>query len=209
MLGDVHDGLRQMFHAIRWARLMVSAKSVAALSSGYRHAVEHARGRRQGADLARLGDARAPGVPIIQHPDVRRSLLLQKAYAEGLRALVLLAAQWQDRAEAHARTGDAARGRAAAAVADLLLPVVKGCCGERATELLCAETLQIHGGSGYLRDHPIEQYVRDTRIDAIYEGTTAIQSLDLVLRRVAKDGGRTLDRLLCEVEEFVGAGAGA
>ncbi|WP_030689069.1 acyl-CoA dehydrogenase [Streptomyces sp. NRRL B-1347] len=205
LVGERHDGLRQMFHAIRWARMLVGAKSVAALSSGSLNALGYARRRQQGTRLAHLGDPQAPRVTIIHHPDIRRSLLLQKAYAEGLRALFLLAASWQDRADTCRIRRDEAGGRAAQAVADLLLPVVKGCCSERATELLCSETLQVYGGAGYLRDHPAEQYLRDTRIDTIYEGTTAIQSLDLVLRRVVKDEARALNVLLDEVYRFTSA----
>jgi hypothetical protein len=195
-----------MFHAIRRARMAVGAKSVAALSSGYLHALAYARQRRQGSDLSRAADPTAPQVVILQHPDIRRSLMLQKAYAEGLRSLVLLAASCQDRADAARHAEDELEWERAQARADLLLPVVKGCCSERSVELLCSETLQVFGGSGYLRGaHPAEHYLRDTRIDSVYEGTTAIQSLDLLLRRVIKDNGQALHSILDDLEATASA----
>ncbi len=96
LLGEVHDGIRQMFLIIEYARMMVGTKAIATLSTGYLNALEYAKSRLQGADLRRQGDKTAPRVTITHHPDVRRSLMLQKAYAEGLRALVCYTATWQD-----------------------------------------------------------------------------------------------------------------
>src|SRR5213079_2160365 len=177
LVGGVHDGIRQMFMVIEDARMMVGTKAIATLSTGYLNALDFAKSRVQGADLTQMTDKTAPRVTITHHPDVRRSLMLQKSYTEGLRALYLYAATFQD----EIRAGQAA-GRdvsAAERVNDLLLPLVKGVGSERASELLL-QSLQTLGGSGYLQDYPIEQYIRDAKIDSLYEGTTAIQSLDFL-----------------------------
>ncbi len=198
LLGEQHDGIRQMFHIVEQARMIIGTKSMATLSTGYRNALEYARVRTQGADLTALADKSAPRVPILRHPDVRRSLLLQKAYAEGLRALVLHTATVQDRiAEAEAA---GTRDDAAHALNDLLLPIVKGYGSEKACEQL-GHALQTLGGAGYTQDFPLEQYIRDTRIDTLYEGTTAIQGMDLFFRKIARDQGGALAALLAEVEQ--------
>ncbi|MGW0903840.1 acyl-CoA dehydrogenase [Streptomyces sp. NPDC002853] len=198
LLGEVHDGIRQMFQVIEQARMIVGTKSAATLSTGHLNAAAYAKERFQGTDLAAFGDKAAPKVPINRHPEVRRSLLLQKGYAEGLRALVLHTATVQDRiAEAEAAGGV---DEEAKALNDLLLPIVKGYSSERACEQL-NHALQIFGGAGYLKDFPLEQYIRDTKIDTLYEGTTAIQGLDFFFRKVAKDQGAALGALLTEVEK--------
>ncbi|MDF5755121.1 acyl-CoA dehydrogenase [Spongiactinospora sp. TRM90649] len=200
LLGDVHDGIAQMFHVIEHTRMMVGVKAVAALSSGYLHALGYARARVQSADLTRLGDRNAPRVTIVNHPDVRRSLMLTKAYAEGLRALALYTADWQDRVAAGERAG--ADVSEASAVNALLLPIVKGVGSERSYEQL-AHALAVLGGSGYLQDYPLEQYVRDTKVDTLYEGTTAIQGQDLFFRKIVKDRRKALDVVLAEIAEFL------
>ncbi len=208
LLGGVHDGIRQMFGIIESARMMVGTKAIATLSSGYLNALEYAKNRVQGSDLAHSADKSAPRVPITQHPDVRRSLLLQKSYAEGLRALVCYTSSWQDQVVLAQAAGDSAAAKTAARVNDLLLPLVKGCGSERAYELLSHESLQTFGGSGFLQDYPLEQYIRDSKIDTLYEGTTAIQSLDLVFRKIVKDRGRALMVVASEITEFVDSEAG-
>lgn len=205
LLGEVHDGIRQMFHAIEHARMMVGAKAIATLSTGYLNALDYAKERVQGADLTRQADRTAPRVTITHHPDVRRMLMTQKAYAEGMRALVLYTATVQDQIQIADARGE--RDTEAERLNDLLLPVVKGMGAERSYELL-AQSLQTLGGSGYLRDYPIEQYIRDSKIDALYEGTTAIQGQDLFFRKIAKDEGRALTRLAGEISAFVDSEAG-
>jgi hypothetical protein len=186
-----------MFHVIEYARMGVGTKSMAALSTAYGNALAYARVRKQGADLARQTDKTAPRVEIIHHPDVRRMLMLQKAYAEGLRAMVLWTANVQDRV---ALLGGQSHPEAArfAALNDLMLPVVKGFSSEKVYELL-ALSLQCFGGSGYCQDYPIEQYIRDQKIDSLYEGTTHIQALDLVFRKIVRDRGATLTALCGEI----------
>jgi alkylation response protein AidB-like acyl-CoA dehydrogenase len=197
LVGDTHRGIAQMFAIMQYARLMVGIKSIATLSTGYLNALEFAKTRVQGPDLTRMSDKTAPRVRIISHPDVRRSLLTQKAYVEGLRALYMFAAAHQDPVCAQLVSG--ATPELAARIHDLLLPIVKGAGSERSYACL-AESLQVLGGSGFLRDYPIEQYVRDAKIDSLYEGTTAIQAQDFIFRQVSRDSGETLGHLLSQVE---------
>jgi alkylation response protein AidB-like acyl-CoA dehydrogenase len=205
LLGEVHDGIAQMFQVIENARMMVGTKAIATLSTGYLNALDFAKERVQGADLTRAADKTAPRVTITHHPDVRRSLMTQKAYAEAMRSLVLYAASWQDRVMVAEHAGE--RDEVAMAVNDLLLPIVKGYGSERSWVLLGTESLQTFGGSGFLEDYPIEQYVRDAKIDTLYEGTTAIQGQDLFFRKIVKDQGRALGHLAKEIEAFVSAEA--
>ncbi|MBE7454773.1 MAG: acyl-CoA dehydrogenase [Kofleriaceae bacterium] len=198
LVGGVHDGIAQMFQIIEYARMGVGTKSMATLSTAYLNARAYTQVRKQGADLARGGDKTAPRVEIIRHPDVRRMLMLQKAFAEGLRALVLYTAHVQDQvllAGGHG-AGDAA---VLDARNDLLLPLVKGYSSEKVYELL-AVSLQCFGGSGYCSDYPIEQYIRDQKIDTLYEGTTHIQALDLFFRKVARDRGAALQALVADIQ---------
>ncbi|GGQ46410.1 acyl-CoA dehydrogenase [Couchioplanes azureus] len=208
LLGEVHDGIRQMFMIIEYARMMVGTKAIATLSTGYLNALEYAKNRVQGADLTENSNKAAPRVTITHHPDVRRSLMLQKSYAEGLRSLVIYTATWQDKVAIAQAAGDEKAAKAAARVNDFLLPLVKGVGSERAYELLGHESLQTFGGSGFLQDYPLEQYVRDAKIDTLYEGTTAIQSLDLIFRKIVKDNGRALATVASEMQEFIESEAG-
>jgi alkylation response protein AidB-like acyl-CoA dehydrogenase len=206
LLGEVHDGIAQMFQVIENARMMVGTKAIATLSTGYLNALEYAKQRVQGADLTRAADKAAPRVAITHHPDVRRSLMTQKSYAEGLRALVLFTATFQDRIEMARHDGT--KDEIAERVNDLLLPIVKGYGSERSWVLLGTESLQTLGGSGFLQDYPIEQYVRDAKIDTLYEGTTAIQGLDLFFRKIVKDRGQAIGYLAAEIGEFAQSEAG-
>ncbi len=203
LVGEVHDGIRQMFDVIEHARMAVGAKSMATLSTAYLNALEFAKIRVQGPDLLRATDKTAPRVRIVQHPDVRRMLMLQKSNAEGMRALVLYTASIQDQI-ALAGGNDAKAAAELYKLNDLLLPLVKGYCSDRVYELL-AVSLQIYGGSGYVTDYPIEQYIRDQKIDTLYEGTTHIQALDLFFRKVARDGGQTLRGLMEKIQGTLGA----
>ncbi|KJS52493.1 butyryl-CoA dehydrogenase [Streptomyces rubellomurinus subsp. indigoferus] len=200
LLGDRHDGIRQMFTIIEFARMFVGTKAMATLSTGYLNALEYARDRVQGPDLTAMTDKSSPRVPITRHPDVRQSLMTQKAYAEGLRALVLYTAGLQDRVVEAGHRG--ASDPAAQGLADLLLPVVKGFGSERCFQQL-THSLQTIGGSGYLQDYPIEQYIRDAKIDSLYEGTTAIQGLDYFFRKVVRDNGVAFGRLTGEIRQFL------
>jgi alkylation response protein AidB-like acyl-CoA dehydrogenase len=205
LLGEVHDGIAQMFQVIENARMMVGTKAIATLSTGYLNALDYATTRVQGPDLTRASDKTAPRVTISHHPDVRRSLMTQKSFAEAMRALVLYTASWQDRVMVAEHAGE--RDELAMRVNDLLLPIVKGYGSERSWVLLGTESLQTFGGSGYLQDYPLEQYVRDAKIDTLYEGTTAIQGQDLFFRKIVRDQMQALGHLAGEVTAFL-AGEG-
>jgi alkylation response protein AidB-like acyl-CoA dehydrogenase len=200
LVGDVHSGIVQMFKIIEYARMMVGTKAIGTLSTGYLNALEYAKTRVQGADVTQMTDKTAPRVTILHHPDVRRALLVQKSYAEGLRALYLYTAAHQDAVAAAIVSGaDAAM---AERVNDLLLPIVKGVGSERAYQCL-TESLQTFGGSGFLQDYPIEQYIRDAKIDSLYEGTTAIQAQDFFFRKIARDKGGALGHVAGQIQAFL------
>ncbi|MER6303115.1 acyl-CoA dehydrogenase [Kitasatospora sp. NPDC001539] len=205
LLGEKVDGIRQMFKIIEFARMMVGTKAIATLSTGYLNALEYAKERVQGADISQFLDKTAPRVTITHHPDVRRSLLTQKAYAEGMRALVLFTASVQDDMLAAKLRGE--RDEAAERLNDLLLPIVKGYGSEKSYEQL-AQSLQTFGGSGYLQEYPIEQYIRDAKIDTLYEGTTAIQGQDFFFRKIVKDGGQALTALSEQIQKFLASAEG-
>lgn len=205
LLGGKVDGIRQMFKIIEFARMMVGTKAIATLSTGYLNALEYAKERVQGADISQFLDKTAPRVTITHHPDVRRSLLTQKAYAEGMRALVLFTASTQDDMAVAKLRGE--RDEAAERLNDLLLPIVKGYGSEKSYEQL-AQSLQTFGGSGYLQEYPIEQYIRDAKIDTLYEGTTAIQGQDFFFRKIVKDGGQALTALSEQIQKFLASAEG-
>ncbi|WP_042423606.1 acyl-CoA dehydrogenase [Streptacidiphilus anmyonensis] len=205
LVGEKHDGIRQMFRIIEFARMMVGTKAIATLSTGYLNALEYAKERVQGPDLAQFLDKTAPRVTITHHPDVRRSLLTQKAYAEGMRALVLFTASVQDEVQLLKARGEDAS--AAERLNDLLLPIVKGYGSEKSYEQL-AQSLQTFGGSGFLQEYPIEQYIRDAKIDTLYEGTTAIQGQDFFFRKIVKDQGQALTALSEQILKSIAAGVG-
>lgn len=202
LLGEVHRGIAQMFHVIEYARMAVGTKSMATMSTAYLNALEYTRVRKQGPDLAQAQDKAAPRVEIIRHPDVRRMLMQQKAFAEGLRAMILWTAHVQDRVELAGGHGKP-EAMAAEALNDLMLPLIKGYGSEKVYDLL-AVSLQCFGGSGYCEDYPIEQYIRDQKIDSLYEGTTHIQALDLFFRKIGRDRGATLQALLGQIQATVG-----
>ncbi|MBE2998874.1 acyl-CoA dehydrogenase [Nocardiopsis sp. HNM0947] len=203
LVGDKHDGIRQMFLVIEYARMMVGTKAIATLSTGYLNALEYAKERKQGNDLA--GSKKDPKVAITRHPDVRRSLMTQKSYVEAMRALVLYTAVQQDEIQIGEAKGEDVSGKEA--MNDLLLPIVKGVGSERSYALL-AESLQTLGGSGFLQEYPIEQYIRDAKIDTLYEGTTAIQAQDFFFRKIVKNGGAAIGQLAGEIKEFANSEAG-
>jgi len=228
LLGEVHDGIAQMFKVIEHARMMVGTKAYSELSAGYLAALDYAKTRVQSADLTRSTDKTAPRVTIIHHPDVRRQLMTQKAYAEGLRALAMYTASVQDRIqiaefERASKAGESAGAVPAGGLADgeaslqqkarreaslderlndLLLPIVKGVSSERSYEQL-GQALQVFGGSGFLQDYPLEQYIRDNKIDSLYEGTTAIQGQDFFFRKIVRDKGQALGVLSAEIQGFL------
>lgn len=206
LVGNVHDGIAQMFKVIEQARMFIGVKSMATLSTAYLNALAYAKDRVQGGDITKIMDKTSPRVRIIDHPDVRRSLMMQKCIAEGMRALVLYGAWIQDQVELKGGHGNA-EAAALEKRNDLLLPLIKGYNSEKAYEQLNA-SLQIFGGAGFTQDWPMEQYIRDQKIDTLYEGTTHIQALDLIFRKIMRDGGETMMGLLGEVQAVVDGGEG-
>ncbi|MFF0709860.1 acyl-CoA dehydrogenase [Gordonia sputi] len=205
LVGEVHKGIAQMFDVIEHARMMVGTKAISTLSTGYLNALDYAKERVQGADMTQMTDKTAPRVTITHHPDVRRALMTQKAYAEGLRAVYLYTASHQDEAAAQIVSG--ADASMAHRVNDLLLPIVKGVGSERAYGTL-TESLQTYGGSGFLQDYPVEQYIRDSKIDSLYEGTTAIQAQDFFFRKIIRDKGQALAHVAGQIQTFIDSEAG-
>lgn len=204
LVGNVHDGIAQMFNVIEHARMFVGLKSMSTLSTGYLNALAFTKDRVQGPDMAQMMDKAAPKVAIIRHADVRRMLLQQKSHVEGMRALIYKTASIQDQialATDHAEKDKLER------LNDLMLPLVKGYCSEKAYELL-AVSLQCFGGSGFCQDYPIEQYIRDQKIDSLYEGTTHIQALDLFFRKIGRDQGATLQIVTDEIRKNLEAKRG-
>ena len=199
LLGGVHEGIRQMFHVLEDARMSIGAKSAATMSTGYLNALAYAKERIQSSDMTQTRDPAAPRVAIIRHPDVRRMLMEQKAHAEGMRALTLFSAWVLDQVMLHPEDKSWSK------LDDLLLPLIKGFCSEKAYVLL-GQCLQVLGGSGFTKDYPFEQYIRDIKIDSIYEGTTGIQALDLFFRKIARDQGQTLMGLAGKIMETVKGG---
>ena len=206
LLGEVHQGIAQMFKVIEFARMMVGTKAIATLSAGYQQALAYAKVRVQGGDMKVMNDKASPRVTIINHPDVRRSLMVQKSYSEGMRALVLYTASIQDAIAIARSENDEERIGDLEALNDLLLPIVKGYGSEKSWVLLGTESLQTFGGSGFTQDWPLEQYVRDAKIDTLYEGTTAIQGLDFFFRKIIKDKGRAIGLLAKEINTFATSG---
>ncbi len=211
LVGDADDrgaGIRQMFRVIEYARMMRGHQgdgdAVDRLPQRPGVRQDPPAGSRHDRDGATRPRAKTE---IINHPDVRRLLMEQKAHAEGMRALVCSPAGPRTRRPRRSHDGDDATPIAEwGKREDLLLPMVKGYCSEKAYELLGSASLQTFGGSGFTKDYPIEQYIRDAKIDTLYEGTTAIQSLDLFFRKIAKDMGQTLLWFTGQIQEMVDSG---
>ena len=201
LVGDVHDGIAQMFQVIEHARMMVGTKAIATLSTGYLNALEYAKTRVQSADLTQAADKTAPRVDDHQPP----GRAPQPDAEQGLRRGPARAGATTPRPS---RTGssigehDGADATLDEAINDLLLPIVKGAGSERSYDQL-AQALQTFGGSGYLQDYPLEQYIRDAKIDTLYEGTTAIQAQDFFFRKIVRNKGAALGALSAEITAFL------
>jgi alkylation response protein AidB-like acyl-CoA dehydrogenase len=202
LVGGVENrGMSQMFLMMNFARIGVALQGVALASAAYLSALEYARDRRQGANIARWKDPTAPRVPILEHADVRRMLLDMKARVEGVRALVCKLALHDDRARALAGQDDE-RSAYHKGQVELLTPIAKAYASDQAFRV-CETAIQTFGGAGYVKDHPVEQYCRDSKIFSIYEGTNHIQSMDLVGRKLGQNGGAHTQQFLGDVGAFV------
>jgi alkylation response protein AidB-like acyl-CoA dehydrogenase len=195
LVGQENRGLEHMFVMMNSARFTVGLEGVAMAERAYQHAVAYARQRRQGRDAV-TGEK---SVPIVRHPDVRRMLLLMRAQTEAMRALAYVVAAALDAGAAHPDGEERERARR---FVDLMIPVVKGWSTETAIEV-ASLGIQVHGGMGFIEETGAAQYLRDARITAIYEGTTGIQAMDLVGRKIARDNGRALAEVLSDMRSVV------
>ncbi len=198
-------GIAQMFHLMNYARIGVGIQGLAVASSAYLNALDYARERRQGSSIKQWKDPTAPRVPIIDHPDVRRMLLDMKARTEGIRALSVKLTMHLDRAnQLEENGGDKAVIDYHQGQVDLLVPLLKAYGSDQAFQV-CATAIQTFGGAGYLKDWPVEQYCRDSKIFSIYEGTNHIQALDLVGRKLMSRGGANVQAFTKDVQTFIAA----
>jgi alkylation response protein AidB-like acyl-CoA dehydrogenase len=204
LVGEPNRGLAAMFHMMNEARVGVGGGATALGYTGYLHALEYARTRTQGRPVG-AKDPAAPPVPIIEHPDVARMLLAQKAYVEGALALVLYCARLLDEQKSAATSDERAR---ALLLLDVLTPIAKSWPSQwclAANDL----AIQVHGGYGYTREYPVEQFYRDNRLNPIHEGTSGVQGLDLLGRKVVQEGGAGLELLAAAITGAVERARGA
>ncbi len=206
LIGEVENkGMSQMFHLMNYARIGVGLQGLALASSAYLNALDYAKDRKQGSSIKQWKDATAPRVAIIEHPDVRRMLLDMKARTEGLRALAVKLTMHIDRENAITKAGgDKTEAEYHQGQVDLLVPLLKAYGSDQAFQI-CATAIQVYGGAGYLKDWPVEQYARDSKIFSIYEGTNHIQAMDLVGRKLMQRGGANVQAFGKDVATFVAA----
>ena len=199
LLGREKTGMAIMFQMMNDARLEVGMQALGVASAAYEHAVHYARERIQGAPVWEMKNPDAKPVPIIQHLDVRRSLLWMKAHVEGIRVLLYYAAHCFDMAAIAETKADKAKWQG---LAELLIPICKAYSSDKAMQV-CSEAIDIYGGYGYCSEYPVEQYLRDCKITTIYEGTNGIQALDLVGRKLAQRRGEFMMSLYSEIYSII------
>ena len=199
LLGDERQGMKIMFYMMNEARLGVGFQAFAYASSGYLYALNYARERIQGRDLEAGKDPKAPQVPIIQHPDVRRMLLEMKAYVDGMRSFVYYVGMCL---EMEMLTSDDDERAFYKGFGDLLTPLVKAYCAQRGFDM-CVQAVQVYGGYGYITEYPVEQLVRDCKITSIYEGTDGIQAMDLLGRKLGMAKGQVFMNFLGEIQKTI------
>jgi alkylation response protein AidB-like acyl-CoA dehydrogenase len=199
LLGEENKGMSAMFLMMNDARLLVGLQGLACATSAYMYAVNYARERLQGKHLLQMMDKDAPSVPIIQHPDVRRQLMMMKVYVEGIRSLLYYVGMCEDRVKIFE---DAEEKLTYQGIIDVLIPIAKGYVTDRAFEV-CSHGVQVYGGYGYIRDYPMEQLLRDSRITMIYEGTNGIQAMDLLGRKLGLNKGKPMMDLLGEIQKII------
>jgi hypothetical protein len=186
------------------ARLLVGQQGLVCASSAYMYAVNYARERVQGRHLWNMMDKDAPSVSIIQHPDVRRQLMMMKVYVEGIRSLLYYVGMCEDRIKISKKEQEKTTYQG---IIDVLIPIAKGYATDRAFEV-CSHGVQIYGGYGYIRDYPMEQLLRDCRITMIYEGTNGIQAMDLLGRKLGLNKGKPMMDLLAEIQKSIAMAEG-
>lgn len=198
-----NQGMAQMFRMMNGARIAVGIQGIGLLTGAYHNALDYAKERKQGASFKHWKDPNQPRVSIIEHPDIRRMLLECKAVNEGLRALAVKLAFHLDSAKALAGVDDEKAAYHQGQV-ELLTPLVKSHASDESFRL-CAQAIQVFGGAGFLKDHPVEQYCRDSKITSIYEGTNHIQAMDLVGRKLGMAGGAHFQNFMADVGNFIEA----
>jgi hypothetical protein len=202
LLGHENKGMREMFLMMNEARLLVGMQGLACASASYLNAVNYARERIQGRHLLKMMDKSAPGVPIIQHPDVRRMLLSMKAYVEGMRSLIYYVGYCEDMKEMAGTEEEKDRYQG---IIDVLIPICKGYVTDRAFDV-CNTGVQVFGGYGYTKEYSQELLLRDCRITMIYEGTNGIQAMDLLGRKLGLKKGQAIMDLMAEIQKTIKAG---
>jgi alkylation response protein AidB-like acyl-CoA dehydrogenase len=204
LVGTVpHQGMRQMFKMMNFARIGVGIQGLAIAGSAYLNTLDYAKERKQGSSVKNWKDPSAERVPIIQHPNVRSMLMEMKSKVEGIRALILKLTMHQDRMRMLGGKDDESAAYHKGQI-DLLTPLVKAYSSDEAFQI-CEVGIQVFGGAGYLQDWPLEQYLRDAKIFSIYEGTNSIQALDLVGRKLGQAGGKHAQEYLGDIAKFAGA----
>jgi hypothetical protein len=184
-----------MFQMMNSARINVGVGGIGIAATAYQNALAYTKERIQGPDLARK---KSGEVPIIEHPDVRRMLLWMKATVDGMRSMAYTAGFWLD---ASFESKDEEQRRHCTALVDFITPVVKAYCSDTCFRV-CESAIQCLGGYGFTREYPLEQYLRDTKILSLYEGTNGVQSMDLMGRKLIMDGGAPIKAFLSELRVF-------
>jgi len=199
LLGEENKGMSAMFEMMNEARQLVGLQGFAVSSASYMHALNYARERIQGKHLLAGKDPEAKSVPIIQHPDVRRQLIIMKAYVEGMRSLIYYNSRCYDTIEIS--DSDEEKENYSDLI-EVLTPIVKGYVTDKALEVT-SHGVQIYGGYGYTKEYPVEQLFRDCRIFMIYEGTSGIQAMDLLGRKMRMKGGRAFQFFLDKIQNTI------
>ncbi|MFP4447033.1 MAG: acyl-CoA dehydrogenase [Desulfosudaceae bacterium] len=200
LLGEENKGMREMFLMMNEARLLVGFQGFACATASYLSALNYARERIQGRPLTAGKDASVGGVPIIQHPDVRRQLMEMKVFVEGMRSLIYYVGYCQDMVALAENDEEKEKYEG---LVDILTPIVKGYGTDKAFEVT-SHGVQIYGGYGYTKEYPVEQYLRDCRITMIYEGTNGIQAMDLMGRKMTMKKGKLVMDLFGEIQKTIG-----
>lgn len=199
LLGQENKGMSAMFVMMNEARQLVGQQGFCLATTSYLHTLEYARGRVQSANILKPNDG---GVPIIQHPDVRRQLLLMKSYIEGMRSLIYYSGKCFD--EMKVSTDDVEKKKLLRTI-EILTPIIKGYITDKTWEV-CSHGVQIYGGYGFTKEFPVEQLLRDSRILMIYEGTNGIQALDLLRRKMNMDNGKPFMDFLSKIQSTIEEG---
>ncbi|MDM8535156.1 acyl-CoA dehydrogenase [Desulfobacterales bacterium HSG17] len=199
LLGEENKGLQIMFHMMNEARLSVGFQGSTTASLAYLYALDYARQRIQGKDLASMKDPESESIPIIRHPDVRRMLTWMKTHVDGMRSMIYYIATCVDQKES---AEDKTQREQAGDIIELLTPIVKAYCAQRGFEV-CVQAVQVFGGYGYIKEFPVEQLVRDVKIASIYEGTDGIQAMDFLGRKLGMKKGMIFKGLLDEMGKTI------